>query len=284
METTIRVWRKLTSAKWADAWQERLRFLGEQRLAFDFLPSGKSMRIEAYNLTDKEIKLLLKAFGGEEKSMKASQWLVAPIEETPPLLIRSELVVVHSEKMLDTVRKDYPTRQHLFIPGGIAFGTGEHATTASCLRLLADFAKQHKNTPWTHLDLGTGSGILALAAVVLGAKSSLGTDFDPHAVRTAKTNAKTNQIKHVKFELSDVLEWSPPAPFSLVTANLFSEVLIKAQPTIIRALAPGATLILSGILQSQCEEVLKKFSSHKKLRHLTTIKKGKWCTLQFQLH
>ena len=91
--------------------------------------------------------------------------------------------------------KATPERPVLLIPAGMAFGTGDHATTATCLRFLADVADSLAGKPWEMLDLGTGSGILALAARVLGAKRVEAGDFDPDSVRTAKESATRRTVR-----------------------------------------------------------------------------------------
>jgi ribosomal protein L11 methyltransferase len=157
----------------------------------------------------------------------------------------------------------------------MAFGTGEHATTAMCLRHLADIASLHRASEWSFLDLGTGSGILAMAARLLGATQVLGTDFDPHAIRTAKENSSNNAIRNIKFLRSDVLRWKPEQTWEVVASNLFSGVLIEAARVIAGAVAPDGHLILSGVLREQETEVLSAFR-HEKLRVLKVTRKGKW--------
>ena len=115
----------------------------------------------------------------------------------------------------------------LIIPAAGAFGTGEHATTAMSLRLLEEITR---NLPpgWRLLDAGTGTGILALAARRLGASEVLGLDNDPRAVAHARQNARLNRISRARFIAADLLRWKPSARYEVVTANLFSELLIAA--------------------------------------------------------
>ena len=265
-------WRKLTSAKWEDAWLERLQFVGPTRLAIVRLPSRKSLRIEAYALTRKEADALLKQFGGQIRQTKDK-----PISEPvarKPLAIRNRLWVVDST---ETAKQLDASRPVLIIPAAMAFGTGDHATTASCLRLLCDRAAQ-QTAPWNFLDLGTGSGILAIAARKLGARKVEGCDFDPHAVRTAKGNVILNAAAPIPIRKTNVLAWTPSRTWDVVAANLFSQVLIQAADTIAAAVRPGGTLILSGILLIQEKEVTAAF----KKRGFTfqkVVHKGKWVSL-----
>ena len=129
---------------------------------------------------------------------------------------------------------------------------------------------------WNVLDLGTGSGILALAARQLGAKNALGLDNDRHAVRTARENAVLNGVaRGVKFRQADLLrrwEPDPTRPWAVVTANLFSNLLVALMPLMARALAPDGFLITSGILRTQAEEVQAAAASARFSRR----RRGKW--------
>jgi len=261
-------WRKLTSARWEDAWMERLQCVGPTRLAVVRLPGRKALRIEAHGLSRKEAETLHKQFGGQIREIKTQ-----PPSEPParkPLSIRGRLWIVDSAK---TVRKE----PALIIPAAMAFGTGDHATTASCLRLLCDVAQAQKG-PWDFLDLGTGSGILAIAARKLGARRVEGADYDPHAVRTAKGNVVLNAAGPLPVRKLDVLQWKPARKWDVVGANLFSQVLIQAAPAIAAAVRPGGALILSGILRIQEKETVSAF---RKLgfQFRQTVRKGKWVTL-----
>src|SRR5213079_2251151 len=105
--------------------------------------------------------------------------------------------------------------QKLIIPAGVAFGTGEHATTAMSLRLLEKLTRRWK-PGWSIVDLGTGSGILALAGKRFGANRVIGIDNDPTAIATAKENARLNKIDNVDFRVTDVRRWKPPPKIDIV--------------------------------------------------------------------
>jgi ribosomal protein L11 methyltransferase len=165
----------------------------------------------------------------------------------------------------------------LVIPAAGAFGTGEHATTAMCLRLLEEVSRG-RSLGWTMLDVGTGTGILALAARRLGAVAALGLDNDPRAVAHARANARMNKIGAVKFVRQDFLRWKPAARFDFVAANLFSELLIAAVPVFRRSLGTNGRLILSGILRAQADEVIQQFSRCG-FALLEIRRRGKWVAL-----
>ena len=130
------------------------------------------------------------------------------------------------------------------------------------------------------LDLGMGSGILALAGKQFGARSVQGLDNDPHAVRTARENARLNGLpmRTVRFQQADLPLWTPPdrQTWAVVTANLFSELLIRLLPRIIApAVAPGGDLILSGVLATQADEVIAAVRATG-LTLITTKSRGRW--------
>lgn len=270
-------WRKLASAKWEDAWIERLAFLGPTRVVITALPNRRSLRIEAFGLTKKEADAVAEQFGGDVRPMKSIA--LPPQEPRKPLVIRDRLLIVDPETPLPA--ETLAGRTAIVIPAAMAFGTGEHATTASCLRLLCDLAKSHAKTgeKWDFLDLGTGSGILAIAARRLGAAKVEGCDFDPHAVRTAKENVARNEAAPLPIHRRDVLKWTPKRSWDVVAANLFSEVLIGAAPTLLASVRPGGHLLLSGILRTQEAEVVATFT-RLGFVFLQTVRKGKWVTLR----
>lgn len=270
------LWRKLASAKWEDAWLERLAFLGQTRLAVVRLPNRKSLRIEAYSLTRAEADGLLAEFGGQIREAP-DRILPEPIPRKP-LAIRDRLWIVDSTDAAQTARALDSRRSIVIVPAAMAFGTGDHATTASCLRLLCDLADRCRG-PWDFLDLGAGSGILAIAARKLGARRVEGHDYDPHAVRTAKENVALNEAAPLPIRKTDVLKWKPARTWDVVAANLFSQVLIAASPAIAEAVRPGGHLILSGILRIQEEEVVETFLNCGFVIE-QTVRKGKWITLQ----
>jgi ribosomal protein L11 methyltransferase len=140
----------------------------------------------------------------------------------------------------------------LVIPVGAAFGTGEHATTAMSLRLLEQLAKKLPRD-WRMLDLGTGSGILALAARKLGAREATGLDVDPLAISTAKANAQANKISHAHFLVGDARGLAAGGRFHVVTANLFSGLLVEILPK----LKTTRWLIASGVLRTQENAVVE---------------------------
>lgn len=128
---------------------------------------------------------------------------------------------------------------------GQAFGTGAHATTALCLQFLEAQVKGGE----TLMDYGCGSGILAIAALLLGAHRAIGVDNDPLALQVTGENAEKNGVAH---RLQRYLpEQVPPMQVPLLVANILANPLVELAPTLVGYLAPGATLVLSGLLPEQ---------------------------------
>ncbi len=189
-------WRKLSAAKWGDAWLERLSYLGPQRAMVIEISGARAARVEAHGLTKAEGEALVKLFGGR---LTEAKWLTAiDPPQRPPIRVRGRLLIFSTPREMEEHHASGSRTPALLIPAGMAFGTGGHATTATCLRLLVDASRAQLAGAWDLLDLGTGSGILALAGRALGARSVEAGDFDPHAVRTAKQNVRTNATTRVR--------------------------------------------------------------------------------------
>ncbi len=266
------LWRKLSSAVWEDAWVERLTSVGD-RLAITNLADRKSIRIEVFQLTRTQARALTKSFGGQVLLQKRD----IPLQPKPkaPLKIRDKLVVVGSEQERELVSGG--VRKPLLIPAGVAFGTGDHATTATCLRLLADVSASLQGHPWEMLDLGCGTGILAIAGRLLGAKSVQAGDFDPDAVRVARDNVRANGLAGVTATRIDVRQWKPARTWDVIVANMFSAVLIEAAPKISQACKPGGHLVFSGVMREQEAGVVAAFRKHG-FEIPQIVRKGKWVT------
>ncbi len=162
----------------------------------------------------------------------------------------------------------------LFIEPRMAFGTGDHPTTWLCLKAVDAFVRAHPRC--SVLDVGCGTGVLALAAKKLGASKVVGTDNDPVAVEQSKENAQANRVKGVRFSLAPLSK--VPGRFDLVVANILAGTLVElARPL---AAKVGARLVLSGVLASQRLQVERAY-----LRAGLTSQgfesKGEWVRLDF---
>lgn len=142
-------------------------------------------------------------------------------------------------------------RKVLKIDPGAAFGTGTHATTAMCLALLDQFITPNQ----TVLDIGCGSGILSIAAVLLGAERATGIDIDPVAVKVARENAALNGLSEKTEFLVGNLNEKITSRYSVVCANIVADVIMVLAPDVPGLLAPGGRFLCSGIIDSRAEEV-----------------------------
>lgn len=138
---------------------------------------------------------------------------------------------------------------------GLAFGTGSHPTTGMCLAALAQTPPLQQRV----LDYGCGSGILAIAALKLGAESALGVDIDPQALQATRANAERNGITSSQLEttLADVVP--PAASFDLILANILAAPLVALAPTLTRSARTGARLLMAGLLDWQAETVMAAY-------------------------
>lgn len=142
-------------------------------------------------------------------------------------------------------------RKVLKIDPGAAFGTGTHATTAMCLALLDQFITPNQ----TVLDIGCGSGILSIAAVLLGAERATGIDIDPVAVKVARENAALNGLSEKTEFLVGNLNEKITSRYSVVCANIVADVIMALAPDVPGLLAPGGRFLCSGIIDSRAEKV-----------------------------
>ena len=152
--------------------------------------------------------------------------------------------------------EDYENKEErtvLRIDPGAAFGTGTHATTSLCLGILDECIADGMKV----LDIGCGSGILAIASVLLGSESALGVDIDAQSVKTANENAKINAISdRTEFIVGDLAE-KVTGKYDVVCANIVADVIIKLLPDVSKYMADDGILIISGIIDIRKRDVLE---------------------------
>jgi len=167
---------------------------------------------------------------------------------------------------------------------GLSFGTGQHPTTRFCLQQIVSFRQPSMSQSF--LDIGTGSGILAIAAAKLGYCRVDAFDIDPDSISVAKTNARTNHVR-INFQQKDLAS-EPLASnrqYDLICANLLSDLLIQQRARILSRLNPTGRLVLAGILHSEFEEVCGAYQEAS-LRKVSSRLAGEWESgaLQFSAH
>jgi ribosomal protein L11 methyltransferase len=165
------------------------------------------------------------------------------------------------------------------IDPGMAFGTGTHPTTCMCIRMIEKYLKRNH----TFLDIGTGSGILMIAAAKLGAIKVWGTDNDNVAVDTAYKNLIQNRISKSSFKIlaADLVD-QITEPFDLVAANLTTKTILILLENVKRVLAQNGILVCSGILETDKDEVLKKMQDLD-FEHVDILTEDEWISIACRL-
>src|SRR5216684_7224580 len=188
--------------------------------------------------------------------VEAKDWVKATLEELVP--VRAGRFIVHGQHDRTKVP---PNKLGIEIEAALAFGTGHHGTTRGCLLLLDQVLKAY--WPRRVLDLGTGTGVLAIAAAKALHKAVLASDIDPASVRVARENARLNEVANL-VQTIRATGFSAPqfkghGPFDLVLANILANPLRQMATPMTRHLAPSALVILSGLLPPQASGVIAAY-------------------------
>ena len=264
-------WTRLSTQNMEEIWHLRLAELDPESIVMLTRPESRSLTLQVFS-DKKTVTGLARKFGG--KTARLSDLLPANTPHRPraPLSIRGRLRI-HSDEA--SWKTDPRPDSAILIPAGMAFGTGDHATTATCLRILCDLSPTLP-PGWRALDAGTGSGILAIAAEKLGASSVEAFDFDPVCLRVTKENAQQNRCRKITLAQADSRHPEQFQKADIILANLFSELLIASAPGLLKKLRPAGHLIFSGVLKQQAAEVCAALEQC----GLTTPRlslRGKWC-------
>jgi ribosomal protein L11 methyltransferase len=190
---------------------------------------------------------------------------------------QATLTMIHAGRFIIAPPWDMPATGAdatvIVIEPSMGFGTGHHATTRMCLRLLSDLDV----SDLTVLDLGTGSGVLTMAAALSGARRVIGIDVDVDAIQSAETSARMNTLPDtIEFQVCDFRS-SPPAPADVVLANLTGGMLTSSGPQIAALVKPGGQIILSGFDHTEVDAVLAAFPGFVEATRLT---EDNWIALQ----
>lgn len=164
----------------------------------------------------------------------------------------------------------HPGRLNLTIDPGMAFGTGSHETTRACLLAMEKYLREGMKV----LDVGTGSGILAIAAKKMGANEVIGVEIDALALENARHNADINQVEIAFYRAGNLS--GVAGSYDMILANILPEVLLELREEIVDRLQPQGVVILSGILDKRVEKVLH---AYRELQLLEIIPEGDWRAL-----
>jgi ribosomal protein L11 methyltransferase len=238
-------------------------------------------RIDAFPTNDDEDAGLLDVLAGYplkvvREQLADADWLAMALSGLPP--VRAGRFFVYG--MHDRGRLPAST-VNLRIEAGAAFGTGHHGTTVGCLMAYDKLIKARKFNKV--LDVGAGTGLLAIAAARTGSKIAVGTDIDKPSVRISKENAKVNRA-NARFVHASGLSnrlVTDNAPYDLVFANILARPLVSLAQDIKNALVPGGTVILSGLLRTQ-ERMVKAAYVSRGFKVVNRIHRDAWAALVLQ--
>lgn len=187
-----------------------------------------------------------------------------------PIKIGNRLVVVPMWEKYDAQNGEIIVK----MDPGMAFGTGTHETTRLCATLLESYVDNNS----VMLDVGTGSGILAICASKLGAKECYAYDIDPVAVRVARENVKDNDVSNIECEVSDLLKDVSPKKYDVITANIVADIIIRMLPDIGKFMHEKTVLVISGIIDERCEDVYASINKNG-FKIIEEIHENGWCAI-----
>ena len=251
-------------------------FAGEAAIAAFERPDGRwDVTVHFADAPDKAlVRQLVTNAAGEEiakaiafDTVEAKDWVKASLEDLVP--VPAGRFVVHGQH--DRARVP-PNKRGIEIEAALAFGTGHHGTTRGCLLLLDHVLKAYR--PRRVLDLGTGTGVLAIAAARALHERVLASDIDPPSVQVARENARlnvsVNWVQAIRATGFAAPQFVQSRPFDLVLANILANPLRQLATPMARHLAPSALVILSGLLTPQVASVIAAYRARGlvPLRHL----------------
>ena len=278
------LWRKSATPRWLEAHEAALRAKANAQLVVTEQANRNNLQVEVCCKSVTQARQLVGQFGGRIEKLPRD-WLqrFSRGQKAKSIKIGKRLVISNVggtlvSRLRTRQRKSgYKGPSHLVIPAGAAFGTGDHATTAMSLRFLEEVSRKLK-PGWSLVDLGTGSGILALAAKRFGAQRVIATDNDAQAIATARENARMNRIDDVYFRIGDVRRRRSAHKVDIVTANLSSQLLIEILPKLKRSLKHNGRMILSGVLRIQERELRRPLRSQE-VDIMKVRRRGKWVAM-----
>ena len=210
-------------------------------------------------------------------SVKSEDWSNNWKVHFKPLRVGKHLLIVPTWEDIEQQSSDLVIR----IDPGMAFGTGGHETTRLCLELLESVVELNSvQSVSSLLDLGTGSGILAIAASLLGVRRILALDIDPDAVVVARENFKLNHLGD-RIDSDTIPLESIDEKFNIILANILAEELIRLSPSLTERLQSGGSLILSGILAEK-EQLVRQGFALQPLKYIQTLSDGEWVAMLYQ--
>lgn len=264
-------WTRQSTEAMEEIWHLRLATIDPECVVMLTKPGSKGLTIHVFG-DKKNTESLKKDFGGKVTRLSNAIWTGNAQQPRAAISIRGRLRI-HSDAQ--SFQNDPEPDRAILLPAGMAFGTGDHATTASCLRLLCDISPTLP-VKWSALDAGTGTGILAIAAEKLGADAVEAFDFDPVCIRVSKENVRANRCKKIDLSVAEAQRVGKFQKADVVLANLYSELLIASAPGLLKKLRPDGWFIFSGVLKTQIAEVCAALQNLG-LAKPKVVTRGKWC-------
>ena len=208
----------------------------------------------------------------EINGVNEEDWANSWKEYYKPLKIGNKIVIVPAWEKYSAAEGELVVK----MDPGMAFGTGNHETTRLVIELLEKYVKGGERV----LDVGTGSGILAICAARLGAGLCRAYDIDPVAVKVARENIKDSGLQNITCDVSDLLRGvdKKDGGYDIVCANIVADIIIRMMPDIAAYMNEGAVILASGIIVERAEDVISAFEAHGFYIAEKSIDNG-WCAL-----
>ena len=220
-----------------------------------YLPAERSIAEAMTFIRERLKEASLEPIKVETVGVHEEDWANSWKDYYKPLRIGKRLVIVPAWEKYEEGENDLIVR----MDPGMAFGTGTHETTRLVIELLEKYTKPGCRM----LDVGTGSGILAICASKLGAGECFAYDIDPMAVRVANENIKDSGLENIHCEVSDLLKQADRSrPYDLICANLVADIIIRMVPDLSPFMAEHTVLLASGIISARADDVIACFDKY----------------------
>lgn len=242
-------------------------------LPFDVRLSGRLAALQTYIDSLSEIFPDLGKPHFRTESIHDPDWGEAWKKYFKPLRVSRNIVIKPTWERFSPTGRDIVIE----IDPGMAFGTGQHASTRMCLDAIEEILLKDRSVDrWRVLDVGTGTGILGIACAKLGAEKVLCVDIDKQAIEIARENARINQVEdRVEIRYCDVATLTDS--FHLILANLTAKILIKLRSHLVRQLLPGGYLVISGIIEQNKPDIETYFPGDSFVLHRLITEKEWLC-------